>query len=237
MNLPTVVYTYKNPLYKIRSRKVDQEKWLKDSVESAKSIGYKTEIYTDSAEFVKNINVDKVHFIKDEYQLWDSFKIWVLENREDTNYFLSDYDVIYKSPIEFNPDVDIYFDGWERLNWDLMYSGTIKLLKDKNILDSSYWEYSKKPVMNVGILKINNPMLKTKYIEEWKAAYSKLESLLEEFDLIRLTPILTQYLLTLIVQKENYSSKFFTTNEWTSFNEYYRHFVGFRKYTNTSYFI
>lgn len=225
-----IVYTYKSPKYKIHKRVIDIKKWMTASVKSAKKVGYFAEVYTDDLDLCNDIGFDVIHHIEDNNFLWDSFKIYVLENRTD-NYFLSDYDVIYKSKLDFNNSVDIYFDGWENMNWQLYKDGVNKL-KSKSIIKSEYWDYKERITMNVGILKINNNELKSVYINEWKSAYNSIYPNIDHFDVIKLTPILTQYLLTTIVSKLNFSYEFFTEDEWLDYNQYYRHFVGNRKYSD-----
>lgn len=228
----TIIYTYKKPNYKIHNQSFDNKQWLIESVNSAKLVGYSAEIYTNDVDFCNEILFDKIHEIEDDNLLWDSFKIYVLENRKCNNYFLSDYDVIYKSKIDFREDVDIYFDGWETKNWNHTYRNCIKNLKSKNILNEKYWDYSKSNVVNVGILKINNERLKQTYIKEWKSAYEMVIPYIKEFNLTSLTPTITQYLLTNIIIKSNYSHTFFTEDDWTDYNIHYKHFVGNRKSLN-----
>jgi hypothetical protein len=172
--------------------------------------------------------------IYDDYQIWDSFKLWVLENRTD-NYLLCDSDVIFNNRIEFEKDKDIYFDGIETKNWDWVYEPTMKFLRANFIFKQiSFWSYEKQPVYNVGILKINNQILKEQYIQYWKTLYTEIEPYLDLLDKSFTTPILTQYLLTLIVNKDNYSYQYFTKDGgWPYNNKYYNHFPGFLKFKNS----
>lgn len=233
--METIVYTYKTPKYQILKRTTNQRDWIIRSIESARKVGYTNiELYTDDREFAKGLDIDKVHYISDDYEIWDSFKIWVLENRND-DYFLSDNDVIYYDKIPFENGVDIYFDGYEVLSWDMFYKPTMSYL-EKNLIFNTIpiWSYSKRKVINIGILKINNQKLKDDYIRYWKSLYyiskDDIESNNENY--INITQIISQYLLTLLVAEFNYIGKNYSGDDWTQHNLYYKHFAGNQKIKN-----
>tara|TARA_B110000285_G_scaffold74807_1_gene86133 strand:- start:665 stop:1381 length:717 start_codon:yes stop_codon:yes gene_type:complete len=230
----SIVYTYKKPQYKILSRESNQRGWIIKSIESARLLGYCIELYTNDDQFSKGLDIDLVHFIDDEYELWDSFKIYVLEHRLDNNYFLCDNDVIFKKQIPFDNSIDLYFDGTELHNWDWAYSDTMKYLKDSNIFDNiSFWKYDKMPVLNVGILKINNSKLKEDYIFYWKQLYTLILPKIDNVNKTFITAIITQYLLTLL--SKNYTTDHFTLDaNWPYGNNFYNHFVGSFKWKNSS---
>ena len=193
----TIVYTYKSPQYQIYKENTNQKKWITKSIESARKLNYKIELYTNDSNFSNELDVDKIHFIDDDYELWDSFKIYVLENRLDSNYFLSDNDVIFKKRLPLNNSVDLYFDGTELYNWDWVYKTTMSYLKDNSVFDSiPFWKYDKIPVFNVGILKINNSKLKNDYVFHWKKLHSIVKSHFSNIDKTFVTAIITNtYLL------------------------------------------
>ena len=83
----TAVFTYKKPSRQIYNFPVDQYKWIVKAISAAKEVGYNTCLYTDDQEFAQGLVLDELHFISDEYNIWDSFKIYVLENRTSTDYF------------------------------------------------------------------------------------------------------------------------------------------------------
>lgn len=230
----TIVYTYKSPQYQIYKENANQKKWITKSIESARKLDYKIELYTNDSNFSKGLDVDKIHFIDDGYELWDSFKIYVLENRVDSNYFLSDNDVIFKKRLPLNNSVDLYFDGTELFNWDWAYKTTMSYLKDNSVFDSiPFWKYDKMPVFNVGILKINNSKLKDDYIFYWKKLHSIVKSHFNNIDKTFVTAIITQYLLTLLSEKDNCQSIHFTRNgKWPDNNDFYNHFCGYLKIKN-----
>ena len=230
----TIVYTYKSPQYQIYKENTNQKKWITKSIESARKLNYKIELYTNDSNFSNELDIDKVHFIDDDYELWDSFKIYVLENRLDSNYFLSDNDVIFKKRLPLNNSVDLYFDGTELYNWDWAYKTTMGYLKDNSVFDSvPFWKYNKLPVFNVGILKINNSKLKDDYIFYWKKLHSIVKSHFSNIDKTFVTAVITQYLLTLLSEKDNYQSIHFTRNgEWPDNNDFYNHFCGYLKIKN-----
>ena len=232
--MTSIVYTYKKLNTKVYEKDTNQKEWIKQSIESARKLNYTLELYTNDLEFSEGLDLDKVHIIDDEYQIWDSFKLWVLENRKDADYFLSDSDVIFNKKIPFDNNIDIYFDGIEIQNWNRGYALTMKFLKSKGISDKiDFWSYDKKPVYNVGILKINNQKLKSDYIKYWKILYSEVLPHIGSLNDIFITPIITQYLLTLLVNNNNYTYDYFTKNsEWPYNNNFYNHFAGFLKFKN-----
>ena len=227
----TIIYTYKKPQYKILTVETNQRGWISNSIKSARQLDYKIELYTDDKEFVLGLDIDKVHYIEDDYQLWDSFKIYILEHREDSNYFLCDNDVIFNSRLPLDNSTDLFYDGNEINNWDWAYSTTMYYLEQSQVFKTiPFWKYDKQPVYNVGILKINNSKLKEDYIYYWKKLYSLALPHISNLSKTFLTAIITQYLLTLLVNKDNYKSVHFTKNsEWPDNNEYYNHYCGYLK--------
>lgn len=232
--MTSIVYTYKKLNTSVYQKDTNQKEWIKQSIKSTRKLNYTLELYTNDLEFSQGLDLDKVHIIDDDYQVWDSFKIWVLENREDDNYFLSDSDVLFNNEIPFDNNIDIYFDGIETQNWNRGYALTMKFLKSKCIPNKiEFWSYDKKPVYNVGILKINNKNLKLEYIKYWKLLYNEVLPHIELLNDIFITPIITQYLLTLIVNNNDYKYDYFTKNsQWPYNNNFYNHFAGFLKFNN-----
>ena len=104
----TAVFTYKKPSRQIYNFPVDQYKWIVKAISAAKEVGYNTCLYTDDQEFAQGLVLDELHFISDEYNIWDSFKIHVLENRTSTDYFLCDNDCIFHSYLKFDDKVDTF---------------------------------------------------------------------------------------------------------------------------------
>jgi hypothetical protein len=231
--IETIIYTYKKPLHNIFSKETNQKEWIIKSIQSARSCGYSNlELYTNDSEFAKNLDIDKVYFIDDCYEIWDSFKIYVLENRND-KYFLCDSDVLFIDKIPFG-NHDIYFDGKEDHNWEWVYKSTMNYLKSNNIFSQfDFWKYDKIDVFNVGILKINNQELKQEYIHYWKEFYKEITPHLNSVDKSFITPIITQYLLTVLIQNGNYTHQHFT-NGWPHGNKYYNHFPGYLKVKNSN---
>lgn len=232
----TAVFTYKKPSRQIYNFPVDQYKWIVKAISAAKEVGYNTCLYTDDQEFAQGLVLDELHFISDEYNIWDSFKIYVLENRTSTDYFLCDNDCIFHSYLKFDDKVDIFFDGIEYGIYESTYFKTVKKLHLNGIINLSQLKQS--GVLNVGILKINNTKLKDVYIRNWKAIYSKVKGNINGYPVLGLTATLTQGLLSNIVFNSKYSYKYFTKSEkfkdWSKGNEYYTHFVGNNKTTQPS---
>jgi hypothetical protein len=232
--ITTIIYTYKKPLHKIYLKETNQKEWITKSIQSTRSLNYNIELYTNDIQFSEGLDIDKVHSIDDEYFIWDSFKLWVLENDLRDDYILCDNDVIFKERPPINDSVDAYFDVIEDHNWNWVYEPTMKYLKSNNIFSGfDFWKYNKMGVYNIGILKINNQELKQEYIRYWKELYEEIKPHLNSVDKSFTTPIITQYLLTLLIQKGNYTHQHFT-NGWPYGNDYYNHYPGFLKVKNSN---
>jgi hypothetical protein len=230
--METLIYTYKSPLYRILQTETNQKEWIIRSIESARNVGYENiELYTNDKTFSETLDINKVHFIDDDYQLWDSFKLWVLENRKDKNYLLIDNDVIINEKIPIDYSTDLFFDGIEIYNWNSVYEKEIEFLKSNKIFDKfEFWDYKKRGVFNVGILKINNTKLKNDYIFYWKNIYQVILPYLDKVNKTNITAIITQYLLTILCEDGKYSYKYFTQNgAWPFNNDYYNHYNGYLK--------
>jgi hypothetical protein len=222
---------------KIYSREVNQKDWISRSIKSARMVGYSPHLYTNDLEFAKNLDLDNITIVDDLYPyVWDSIKIQVLETRNDFNFFLSDNDVIYKSKIKFESDIDVFFDGFEINNWDWIYRDIINKIGKTDLFKSNpIWEFNKIPVMNLGILKINNNELKNLYIKEWKYAYNKLLDMIIHSSNMLITPVISQYLFTLICNNKKIKHTHFTKNGiWSDNNEYYNHYPGEIKFKQNS---
>lgn len=221
--MDTIIYTYKSPKYKIYPIDVNQKEWISKSISSIRELNvYKIELYTDSHEFAKDLDIDILHIIDDEYLLWDSFKLYVLKNHPTNNYFLSDNDIIYHSNLEFD-NKSITFDVFENNNWHWVYDNTINQLSELNILDCDLWDYAKRDVIGVGILSIADESFKKLYISEWENTYNILKPHLHSFNLTYLTAVVTQYLLTLLVESNNIDYQNFSKTS------YYTHYSGYTK--------
>lgn len=222
--LDTIIYTYKTPTYRIYPIDVNQKEWISKSISSIRKLNvYNVELYTNSKEFAKDLDIDTIHYINDDYLLWDSFKIHVLKSHPTNNYFLSDNDIIYHSDIKFDMSSKLMFDVFEVKNWNWAYDTTIQQLKKLDLLDTSLWDYSKRRVIGVGILSILDDVFKSKYISEWEHTYTTLKPHLHKFNLTYLTAVITQYLLTLLV--ESYDISYQTFSE----KKYYTHYSGYTK--------
>lgn len=229
----TAVFTYKEPLYRIYEVNTDQKAWIKRAIEGARKVGYSTALYTDSQSFVEGLDLDEIHFIHDEYTLWDSFKVYVLENRSGNDYFLCDNDCVFHNRLEFSDDIDLYFDGFEVDIWDYYYKPTLNLLESKGLFNYPFWSMDEVGVTNIGILKINDDVLKFRYIHYWKRSYNLVKKFKSEFSKVGLTATISQLLLTKIMSSMNSSYKYFTTEknglDWSESNKYYRHYRGYLK--------
>lgn len=224
----TLIYTYKKLNYDVYRKKINQKEWIIKSIESARKLNYNIELYTNDTEFSEGLDLDKVHFIDDDYKIWDSFKIWVLKYHPTNNYFLSDNDIIYHSNIEYDSTKSIILDAFEQNNWNSVYGRTLYQLKLLNILDNKIWDYRERNVMSVGILSILDNGLKKYYISEWERTYNLLQPHLHLFDVKYLTPVITQYLLTIILEYNDIKYQHLAQKK------YYTHYSGYKKIEGTT---
>lgn len=194
------------------------------SINSAKNLGYKTEIYSNCDWFDEL--VDKKHYVQESFFFWDGFKTLALQ-RED-NFLLVDGDITFKKEFqEFNSEIDLYFDTYE--SWYKDYKNTVTELTNLGVKDIiPEWNDIPKPVINIGILRINNKELRELYLERW---YSFQEFCF--FNRARISNIHhcctigSQYILTLLA--ENYSKHYFSQKVKVP-NQFYIHHWGEDKY-------
>jgi hypothetical protein len=222
MNL---IYTFDKNVYKNDSHKFDIIKsYYINSINSAKRLGYKTEIYTNSDIF--NNHIDITNTTSNEFTFWDGFK--TLPLLDDTNGLLVDGDIIFDSKMpEFTNDIDLYFDGWE--SWLDLYSECVNeltLLGINEIIPE--WESVPQRVINIGILKINNVQLKELYLDRWYKMYNFCNMNKHNMKYFYMCCTITsQYLLTIL--SKNYRIQNLS-NRLGKPNGYYTHFVGQQKY-------
>lgn len=226
-----IVYTYKTPIMKIYSKEVNQKDWIIRSIDSARKVGYSPHLYTNDEKFAEGLDLDNLTILQDEYpEVWDTLKTVVLSLRNDTDFFISDNDVIYKNKIPFDDTVDFYFDGIETGNWEWAYQPSIQYFKKYEVFDTNpIWDYNKRQVLNCGMFKINNNELKHKFIEQWKDIYERLLPHYKELSSVAVCGIINQFPLTLLNEQQVYRSRYFTNNGWPGDNDYYNHYPGYTK--------
>lgn len=229
-NLPSIVYTFKTPIYYIHGNTVDiQKQWLKKSSTSAFKAGHNVILYTNDYSIKSSFGIEDIIYVEDNSFAWDSLKIKVLENPPLNNFILSDNDIIFKKPLEFLNNIDMYFDIVEReFSWNSFYLPTLKQITSLNILKGiDFWSDKLGYTYNLGILTFNNRVLIEKYIYYWR----KIESLLDPYigyplNPYLVTPILSQYLLTLISREYNVKPVGSLHKNPELENEFYSHYRG-----------
>ena len=106
------------------------------------------------------------------------------------------------------------------------------------LFNYAFWNNKEVGVTNIGILKINDQVLKTKYIKYWKKSYNLVNEYKSEFSKLGLTATISQLLLTRIMTSMNSSYKYFTPetdfSNWSANNKYYRHNTGYLKLKDKS---
>lgn len=203
------------------------------SITSAKKLGYHTIMVCNESEnkFWKKYVVETC--ICDSYEnspLWDSFKMRGLELLSYNDYLI-DGDVILHNKIPENRN-DIIFDSYEILNWSNEYQPTINKLTELGIGNViRIWDTKRIPIMNCGVLSINNIMLRLMYLTQWKKFNQFVIDNINEIDTKYATAVGAQYLLTLIANSYNGSSTKLTENLGDR-GEYYQHYYGSQKYTS-----
>jgi hypothetical protein len=222
-----IVYTYKKPLYPLLGRDTDQKKWLELSSKTARKLGYRVVLYTDDNTIHHGLDINELNLIECNSKLWDSLKIKVLETRQGLDYFLADYDVEFYTELPLSSDKDIIFDAYEDniKIWNWAYKNTVEKINSRFTLPN--WSSNRIPVINVGILKINNSELKQRYIKEWY----KLEELTKNLNIdpFFLTATVTQYLLTVLVKQGEYTTENYSETNLGVANKFYHHFNGPQK--------
>ena len=194
------------------------------SIETAKSLGYKTEIYTN-CDWFDNI-VDIIHPVTESFFFWDGFKTIPL--RRTDNYLLVDGDITFKKAFgPLDPSIDIFFDTYE--SWYKDYKLTVSELTKLGVQDIvPEWDDTPIPVINTGVLRINNLTLKELYLQRWKDFQLFCIENKDSISMIHhCCTIGSQYILTLLAK--NYSKYYFSQKVKVS-NDFYLHHWGEDKY-------
>lgn len=201
------------------------------SIQSAIKLGYYTIVYCDKTSYIHFKDTANEVIVLDSYQnssLWDSFKIDVLENRND-DFCLIDGDVILHNKLpEFT--TDITFDSYEINNFKYNYEDVVDALTNigiSNVIDC--WENKRIPIISCGILHIMNNELKQKYIFYWKKYNEFISQHLNNFDIDLITMVGAQYLLSILAQNLSHTK---LSNLVGVNNLYYKHHCGPSKYNN-----
>jgi hypothetical protein len=206
--------------------------FYKISMISAKKLGYRTILYTnpDKTEIFKEY-ADEI-ITAENYEdspLFDSFKIKVLEERND-DFYLIDGDVILSSRLpEF--DADVTFDAYETRYWKTTYGDPIKELLSLGISEEMpiFNKTKAQKIFNCGLLRITNPDVAIKYISMWKEFNYFIKNNILKLKLEQ-TAVGAQYILTLI--SNDMGAKCIPISEFLGDqNKYYRHYAGKLKYT------
>jgi hypothetical protein len=199
------------------------------SIQTAIKLNYHTIIYCDSKSYTHFKNVADEVIIVDNYEnspLWDSFKIKVLEDRDD-DFCLIDGDVILHNKLpQFTTDV--VFDSYELNNFKNNYKDILNYLSSVGIENElEFWENKQLPIISCGILSIRNKELKDLYVSNWKLYNQFISKYINDVDIDLATMVGAQYLLSLLSQKVSHTK---LSNLVGYDNPYYKHHCGPGKY-------
>jgi hypothetical protein len=202
------------------------------SINSAKKLGYHTTMVCNQNDIgFWDSYVDEVKYcnLYLDSPFWDSYKMYVLTSFRG-DYFLIDGDVILHSELPII-ETDIAFDYYEILNWTNEYQPTIDTLTDLGIKEIiPFWDNKRIPIINCGVLKINNTIAKLLYIIDWKSFNQFVVDNIDSIDTKYATGVGAQYLLSLIVNEYNLSTTNLTDN-LGEYGKYYQHYYGSQKYS------
>jgi len=218
MTKPNLIYTFDESILSSESTIAFYDR----SIELSRKLGYTTELYTNSNKI--NSKVDKYHYFNESYILSDYTKHIPLK-RED-NIVLIDGDVLLHAPIEFS-DADLYIDTYE--SWSSIYEEPAYTLTSLGIIRViPEWINIKQRVMNTGILKFNNHSFQKLYLDRWTKAYNFVANNKAIDNTFIYTPLLAQYLLTILANHYNITTHSFSKYP-REYNKYYQHFCGSEK--------
>lgn len=226
MSAPALIFTFDiNSNKGVTDRLARIRAYYTHSIISAKRLGYTVEIYSNCDWFDKLVDIK--HEVDQNFFFWDGFKTIPLK-RED-NILLVDGDITFRKKFDiFDPKVDLYFDTYE--SWYKDHRNTVNELTELNLKEViPEWNNIPKPVINTGVLKINNSELKNLYLSRWYTFQDFcLKNKNKIVNLHHCCTIGSQYILTLLA--ENYSKVHFS-NKVKEPNTFYIHHWGEDKYT------
>ena len=201
------------------------------SMVSAKNLGYETILYTNPDRvnlFEDYVNEIVVAENYEDSPLFDSFKIKVLEERND-DFYLIDGDVILNSKLPIL-DRDVTFDAFETKFWKPTYGDPIKELDGigiNEIMPIFKVDRAEK-MFNCGLLRITNQKLKETYVSYWKRFNGFIKENKNTL-ILEHTSVGAQYILTTLTKEMGATyeplSQFLGDQ-----NQYYRHYAGRVKY-------
>lgn len=226
-----IIFTYDSKVNLDSNKKSIIFNYYLEAIGRCKRLGYTVEMYTDTVEFAEFVDV--IH-LRDSYSLlWDSYKFYPLEERND-NFILLDGDVFLEKQLKLPSSYDLVFDAYESHNWNLLYSKEVKLLTNLGLQSIiPEWRHQPQDVYNCGVLYFNDREFKDLYVNRWKKINEFIQTYQNKIDLYKATAVSAQYLLT-ILSKYYKKSTFHYSNDLGVPNEFYTHHAGKGKYSGTT---
>lgn len=228
-----LVYTYNEDVYSDINKKNRTLEYYIESINRARKLGYKIELYTNSN--LLSPLVDKVNLIESHNSyLWDSFKFIALED-PNTDYSLIDGDVFLNKRLDLFT-TDVVVDTIELGNWNILYNKTVKTLTNLRIHDHiPEWDGSFQKVFGCGLLYFNDAEFRRYYVESWNILNNFIILHKDKINLYYATAVAAQYLLTLLVNKHGKSYNYYSKVLGAP-NKFYVHHAGKDKYKGDSIF-
>ena len=221
------VYSYSDIVHWDVNKKNIIEQYYFNSIQTAKDLGYKPLVYTNSSIFDdKDVTVVKAD---PNLTFWDGMKLEAI-NLYDENYFFVDGDITFHNRIILDPNVDMHFDTYEIGNYKTLYKEQVLILDRLGVKELiPEWRVLNMGVINCGFLHFKNQEFKQLYFDRWKKMEEFVEKHNEHLHRSKCTAVAAQYLLTVLTIHYNIKTKHFS-DQLRKPNYFYTHHAGKEKW-------
>lgn len=178
---------------------------IKTSIEYNKKF-HKIIFYTDyyTHDILGNLEIETLFVDTSDFRLSDDFKLYIHSNLSETQVLI-DFDIFLKKPLLLNKDSDIILEQYEDSKFFYRYERTLNELLDYKIYDKfKNMKVDRKFISNIGILKINNKELWSKYTELYYSIRKDFLMEVGDESLIKYSAMFGQYTLSSILLNSNY---------------------------------
>lgn len=209
-----VVYGFTNSFYSDNIKMLDVTiKLFELSVKAAKRF-HEVTIYTDEKSIDIVPQQSSIEILPGDYVFIDDFKIQLLQH---TNDVIIDPDLILYKKLNLSQTVDASFE-FKQKTYNKFTRPQVKQLIEAGVekILPNFSEVKYMP--NIGVLKINNQKLLTKYVE----TYNKLRTFILSLELNNYTEfsiILGQYVLGYLLMNDEFNVEYVNKkNNYVHFN-------------------